>query len=364
MMERNFNLDAAAFSGSIDLAQEKLGGKALLASDEFFAEKENLLKPGRGVFIADKYTEFGKWMDGWETRRKRVPGYDWCIIKLGVPGVIRGVDIDTNNFLGNHPPYASIDGLCIDGDIADLADPAVLAESNQWVEILPRVPLKQGSQNIFAVASEQRWTHVRLNIYPDGGVARFRVYGEARPDWSRIRPDQLVDLVAIENGGTVVAANDMFFGSKDNLIMPGRGVNMGDGWETRRRRGPGHDWVVVRMGQPGIIKKIEVDTCHYKGNYPDVCWIEACNAPGANIDILNAHEFDWTEVLGKVKLKADNRHFFESELKNHGPWTHVRLSIAPDGGISRLRVHCTLAAGAAQKSAGKNAAQTAGATSR
>jgi allantoicase len=334
-MERNFNLDAAAFTGSIDLAQEKLGGKTLLASDDFFAEKENLLKPGRGIFIPDKYTERGKWMDGWESRRKRVPGYDWCIIKLGVPGVICGVDIDTNNFLGNHPPFASVDALCIDGDIPD---GAVLAESNEWVEILPRVALKQGSQNIFAIAGAQRWTHVRLNIYPDGGVARFRVYGEPAPDWSRLKPNELLDLAAIEHGGLVTAANDMFFGNKDNLIMPGRGVNMGDGWETRRRRGPGHDWVIVKLGQLGSLKKIEVDTCHYKGNYPDVCWIDATNAPGANIDILTWPDYEWTEILPKSKLKADHRHFYETEILNPGPWTHIRLNIAPDGGVSRLRV--------------------------
>lgn len=338
-MERNFNLDAAAFTGFIDLAQEKLGGKALLASDEFFAEKENLLKSGRGIFIPDKYTEQGKWMDGWETRRKRVPGYDWCIIKLGVPGVIRGVDIDTNNFLGNHPPYASIDALCIDDDIKDNA---VLAESNQWEEVLPRVALKQGSQNIFPVASEKRWTHIRLNIYPDGGVARLRVFGEVSRNWDTAKTDRQYDLVAIENGGAVVAANDMFFGSKDNLIMPGRGVNMGDGWETRRRRGPGSDWVIVRMGHPGLIEKIEVDTCHYKGNYPDVCWMDAAYAPGANIDILTWPDFEWTEILAKTKLKADNRHFYEKEILKSGPWTHIRLNIAPDGGISRLRVHGTI----------------------
>lgn len=337
-MERNFNFDAAAFTGWIDLAQEKLGGKALLASDEFFAEKENLLKPTRGIFIPDKYTEAGKWMDGWETRRKRVPGYDWCIIKLGVPGVIRGVDIDTNHFLGNHPPYASIDGICIEDEVKD---PAVLAEHGGWEEILPRVSLKQGSQNIFPVASEKRWTHVRLNIYPDGGVARFRVFGEVSKNWSKVKPGETYDLVAIENGGAVVAANDMFFGNKDNLIMPGRGVNMGDGWETRRRRGPGSDWVIVRMGQPGLLEKIEVDTCHYKGNYPDVCWIDATYAPGANIDILTWPDFQWTEVLPKQKLKADHRHFYEKEILQKGPWTHLRLNIAPDGGISRLRVHGT-----------------------
>jgi allantoicase len=232
-----------------------------------------------------------------------------------------------------------VDGLCSDEPITDHA---VLAESNKWVEILPRVALKQGSQNIFAVAGDQRWTHVRLNIYPDGGVARFRVFGEATPDWSHAKPDETFDLAAIENGGMVSAANDMFFGNKDNLIMPGRGVNMGDGWETRRRRGPGYDWVIVRLGHAGLIKKIEVDTCHYKGNYPDVCWMDGCYAPGANIDILTWPDFEWREILSKSKLKADNRHFFEKEIKQAGPWTHVRLNIAPDGGVSRLRVHGVL----------------------
>lgn len=338
-MERNFNLDAAAFTGSVDLAQEKLGGRALLASDEFFAEKENLLKPGRGVFIPDKYTEQGKWMDGWESRRKRVPGYDWCIIKLGVPGVVRGVDIDTNHFLGNHPPYASIDAICIDEEIKD---PSTLAQSTAWVEILPRVALKQSAQNIFPVANEKRWTHVRLNIYPDGGVARFRVFGEVSRNWANATPDTQYDLAAIENGAAVVAANDMFFGNKDNLIMPGRGVNMGDGWETRRRRGPGNDWVIVRLGHTGLIQKIEVDTCHYKGNYPDVCWIDATYAPGADIDILTWPDFNWTEIMLKTKLKADTQHFYEKEILTAGPWTHLRLNIAPDGGISRLRVHGTI----------------------
>ncbi len=170
-MERGSTFDAAVFTGLVDLAAEKLGGKVLLANDEFFAEKENLIKPGRGVWINDKYTENGKWMDGWETRRKRGPGYDWCIIKLGTAGTIGGVDIDTNHFLGNHPPYASMDALCLESDVADSQLP-----NEKWQEILPKSALKQGSQNIFAVADKRRWTHVRLNIYPDGGVARLKVY--------------------------------------------------------------------------------------------------------------------------------------------------------------------------------------------
>lgn len=335
-MERGFNLDAAVFTGFIDLAAEKFGGKVLSASDDFFAEKENLIKPGRGVFIIDKYTDKGKWMDGWETRRKRGPGYDWCILKLGAPGIIHGVDIDTNHFLGNHPPYASIEALYMEGD-----PPAEKLEKANWTEILPKSALKQGSQNIYAVTNPQPWTHLRLNIYPDGGVARLKVFGYVHRDWKNLPKNEDIDLAAAENGGLVVACNDMFFGNKNNMIMPGRGENMGDGWETRRRRDlPGHDWSVVKLAQPGLLKKIEVDTNHYKGNFPDACFIEGTYAPGQDIDTLNASSFPWTSILPQTKLQADHRHYFEKELQNDGPWTHIRLSIVPDGGISRFRVWC------------------------
>jgi allantoicase len=216
----------------IDLAAERVGGKALLASDEFFAEKENLLKSGRGIFIPDKYTDRGKWMDGWESRRKRAPGHDWCIIKLGLPGIVKAVDIDTNHFLGNHPPFASMDGANPAGGIPvdDLPNSATL-----WTEFLPKAALNPGSQNIFEIASTQRWTHIRLNIYPDGGVARLRIYGNVIPDWSNYKANDLVDLAAVENGGVVIGTSDMFFGSGQNMIMPGSAATMGDGWETKPR---------------------------------------------------------------------------------------------------------------------------------
>ncbi len=343
--ERGFNLDAAAFTGLVDLAAEIVGGKALLCTDDFFAEMQNMLKPGRGVWIDGKYTDKGKWMDGWESRRKRVPGYDWCIVKLGIPGVIRGVDIDTNNFLGNHPPYASIDALSADSD----ASGETLAKSGEWKEILPKVALKQGSQNIFAVSSEERFTHIRLNIYPDGGVARLKVYGDARPDFSKVKADEAIDLAAIEHGGIVVACNDMFFGNKDNMLLPGRAENMGGGWETRRRRDKGYDWAIVRLGQAGNLQKMEIDTNFYKGNYPDSAWVEGTYAPGELIDNLTWQNYKWEPVLPKTKLQADHRHYFEKEIGNKGPWTHLRLCIEPDGGISRFRVHGTLAASSGEK---------------
>ncbi|MBA2661717.1 MAG: allantoicase [Bradymonadaceae bacterium] len=329
----------ASFAGLVDLASERLGGKALATSDDFFAEKENLLKAGRGVFIADKYTDRGKWMDGWESRRKRVPGHDWCIIRLGVPGVVRGVDIDTNHFLGNHPPYASIEGCIVEGVNAD---EKVLSEQN-WTQILAKSPLNAGSQNLFTITAEQAFTHLRLNIYPDGGVARFRVYGDVVAQWRPVAGADLVDLVAVENGGRAVACSDMFFSNMQNLIMPGRSENMGDGWESRRRRGPGHDWVILALGHQGTIECIEVDTNHFKGNYPDRCSIEACYAPGQSIDALNWPQFDWQEILPQTKLEAHARRNFGTELTAHGPFTHVRLNIYPDGGVSRLRIHGRIA---------------------
>jgi allantoicase len=331
----NVLTDAAAFSGFVDLAAERVGGKALLASDEFFASKENLLKPGRGIFIPDKYTDRGKWMDGWESRRKRTPGHDWCIIKLGLAGIIKGVDIDTNHFLGNNPSYASIEA-CTADEKTSVA--TVTSKTMKWTEVLPKSPLRPGSQNLFSNSSAQRWTHVRLHIYPDGGVARLRVFGEVVPDWDRIKKHSVIDLAAVEHGGLAVAASDMFFGSKENLIMPGRAIHMGDGWETKRRRGPGYDWAIIKLGRSGRVKKIEVDTNHFKGNYPDSCSIDVCNEPNNIIDALTCHDVKWKEILRKTKLQAHKRHFFEKELKKSGPVTHVRLNIYPDGGVSRLRV--------------------------
>jgi len=329
---------AATFPGLVDLAAERLGGRAVWATDEFFAPKENLLKPGRGVFIPDKYTDHGKWMDGWETRRKRSPEFDWCIVQLGVPGIIGGLDIDTNHFLGNHPPYASVYAVCIDGDVSDeeLAGPNI-----PWTPLLERSPLKPGSQNLFAIHSPQRWTHLRLNIFPDGGVARFRVFGDVVPHWEQYRDDEVIDLVAVEHGGKVLDCSDMFFSPKENLIMPGRGINMGDGWETRRRRGPGYDWVVLQLGHVGEICKVEVDTAHFKGNYPDRCSLDACYSPQGRIYSLTTDSATWYPLMPEMKLQADTRHIFEEKLNAVGPVTHVRLNIFPDGGVSRLRLYGT-----------------------
>ncbi|WP_042150604.1 MULTISPECIES: allantoicase [unclassified Pseudoalteromonas] len=319
----------------IDMAQARLGGETLACSDDFFAEMENLIKPGRGIFIEEKFTDRGKWMDGWESRRSygRDNGreFDWCTIRLGVPGVIRGFDIDTNHFKGNAPQSVSVEACHCDGDIKDAV----------WTTILDQSTTDAHSQNLFPVNvdlenKEQVWTHVRLNMFPDGGVARFRVYGDPKLDPKNFVEGELIDLASIKNGARALLCSDMFFSDKNNLIMPGRGVNMGDGWETKRRRDPGPDWSIVKLAVPGDLQKLIVDTAHFKGNFPDTFSLEATNS--TDEEVLGG-TVEWQEVICKTKLYADREHLFISEINSgNNSFSHIRLNIFPDGGISRLRL--------------------------
>jgi allantoicase len=305
------------FRDYIDLASERLGASVRYATDDFFAEKENLLEPHKAVWKEHEYTDRGKWMDGWESRRKRTPGHDFAIVRLGAPGVVRGVVVDTSYFRGNYPESCSFEACALPPE-SDV-DALLAAE---WIEIVPRTPLKGDSENEIAVDAPYAVTHLRFHIYPDGGVARLRVHGEVVPDWHRLgglRSE--IDLAAVEHGGEVLGCSDMFFGPKHNLIMPGRAVNMSDGWETRRRRGPGHDWVDVKLACEGVVRRVEIDTAHFKGNYPDTCSIDP--------------------LLPRTKLQADTRHIFVDELNDAGPITQLRLNVYPDGGVSRLRVYGT-----------------------
>jgi len=338
----------ADFTRLIDLASERLGGRAVVTNDEFFAGKENLLKPERPVFIDGKFTDRGKWMDGWETRRCRAwdhPG-DWCIIRLGCPGVVRGVDVDTTHFKGNNPEACTI-------HVADVpAEPderTLTGLGIAWREVVKRGALKPDTSNLFDVNDDQRVTHLRLTIHPDGGVARLRVYGEVLPDIAGLRKvKQPIDLAAIQNGGMVIASSDMFFGHAHNINMPGRAANMGEGWETRRKRGPNLatacDWIIMRLGSRGIIQRVEIDTNHFKGNFPDSAMIEVIDVPrDVDVESLTGSGAAWRALLTKTNLRAHEQRVLEKELHAAGPCTHVRLSIYPDGGVSRLRLFGTLA---------------------
>ena len=308
----------------IQLEQPRLGSKVSYATDEFFAAKERLIEPAAPVFIDDKYDDHGKWMDGWESRRKRTPGHDHCVIRLGIPGVVHGVDIDTRFFTGNFPPHASIEACVSNDDVPN----------GGWSEILQKTELTGDAHNFLDIDGDSIVTHLRLNIYPDGGIARLRVFGEIRPDYSQI--SGVVDLLALEHGGRAIACSDEHYGSMHNLNVAGRGVNMGDGWETARRRGPGNDWVILALGHPGTIDKVEVDTAHFKGNYPDRVSIEA--ALFDSDEEASVANKKWRPLLPESKLEMDKQHEYESELESLGDLSHVRMSIYPDGGVSRLRV--------------------------
>lgn len=310
-----------------DLAAESLGGAVLWANDEFFAEKENLLRPTPAVWKEDLYTDRGKWMDGWETRRRRTMGHDWCIVRLGVTGLVRKILVDTAFFRGNFPESCSVEGCVAASD----ATVEWLETHAHWHEIVPQSLLRGDSKNWFDVDDRRRFTHVRFHIYPDGGVARLRVYGEPLADPDDLAREGLVDLASMLAGATTMAQSDMFFGLSQNMLKPGRGKNMGDGWETRRRRGPGHDWAVVQLAAEGVVERVEVDTHHFKGNYPDRFSLEVHSGspeePSVPADV---------PLVAERKLMAHTRHFVDVEDAPAG--THAVLRIYPDGGVSRFRM--------------------------
>lgn len=310
-----------------DLASEAVGGAVLFRTDDFFAEADNLLRVAEPIWREDAFTDRGKWMDGWESRRRRAPGHDWCHIRLGVPGRVRRIIANTTYFRGNYPESCSIEGCVAPAD----ATTEFLEEEAAWREIVPRTGLEGHSENTFEVDDRRRFTHLRFHIYPDGGVARLRVYGEPIPDPAELDRQGRVDLASMLTGASTLAQSDMFFGRAQNLLKPTRGVNMGDGWETRRRRGPGHDWVVIRLAGEGLIEEVEVDTTHFKGNYPDRFTLEGMVERPVNPPAPAP------VVVGETRLMAHTRHRFDVE--DPRPAKYAILRIYPDGGVSRLRLY-------------------------
>ena len=310
----------------VNLALPELGGAILGVSDEFFAPAKRMLSAEDPVFIPDRFDGHGKWMDGWESRRKRTAGHDYCVIRI-CPGVIRTVEIDTSFFTGNYPPAAMLEACTAE------IEPD---ESTRWTELVPKTMLEGDSRRVFTVSDENTWSFIRLNIYPDGGVARLRVYGEPSTDAVSIDRDQWVDLVSSLAGGTALECNNMHFGDMSNLLSNQPVANMGDGWETRRRRDPGNDWVILKLGQSGRVCRVEVDTAFFRGNYPARCSLKGGN-PNAGSD-LAAESANWDEILPKLALGPDQLHIFELQLRDVGNVTHVRFDIYPDGGVARLRL--------------------------
>jgi allantoicase len=329
--------------GTINLASARLGAVGLSSTDEFFAPLERMLKDEPAEFIPGLYDDNGKWMDGWESRRKRVPGHDHAVIRLAMPGRIFGFDIDTSHFTGNYPPHASIEAALLESGDPD--------DATEWTEILAKTPLGSSQHNFKAIDDPQQsqkvWTHLRLHIYPDGGVARLRVFGAAHFDWSKVGAGEEVDLAYVFHGAQALAWSDAHYGAPERMLGPGRGVNMGDGWETARRRGPGHDWAILKLGHAGRIQRIVVDTAHFKGNFPDTCELFGAYLPDQAGDLGEseiAASADWQPILARTKLAADHVHEFTGDsIQSSEPVTHVRFNIHPDGGVSRLRLFGTKA---------------------
>ncbi|PSH68889.1 allantoicase [Phyllobacterium brassicacearum] len=323
---------------SINLASAGLGARPLFATDEFFAPLERMLNDAPAVFYPEKFDDHGKWMDGWETRRRRSNGHDYAIIQFAAPGTIAGFDVDTAHFTGNYPPACRIDA-CNSTSEPD--------ETTKWTEVLGLSQLGPSAHHFFTCASNDVWTHVRLHIHPDGGVARLRVYGQPSLDTSTIN-GSAVDLASSLLGGRIVAMSNAHYGHQ-RLLAPGRGVNMGDGWETRRRREPGNDWIIVKLAARGTIESAIVDTAHFKGNYPDACSIQVADLgdAGESLDeLVVASSMFWEEILPQQKLVADTIHEYgQNQIRQNGAVTHARFNIYPDGGVSRVRLFGKIARG-------------------
>mmetsp|Transcript_5011 Transcript_5011/g.12485 ORF Transcript_5011/g.12485 Transcript_5011/m.12485 type:complete len:359 (+) Transcript_5011:117-1193(+) len=342
--------DASEVRLLTNLADSRLGARVLAVSDEWFAKAENLLKSERSIFIPDKYTEFGKWMDGWESRRHN-PDHDWCVIRLAHRGNITAFNVDSSHFTGNHAPFVAVDAI----DMPTLADDAwkdgACPSGVEWREVLPKVSIRPGyrkedarngyeddAEHFFQVSEDlvgQCFTHIRFRIYPDGGIARLRVLGKVAPDWSLFKKGDEFDHIAVLNGGRSVWCSDMFFSHMSNLLLPGEGRNMGDGWETKRSRVPDHtDSVIILLGRPcAELTKCIVDTTHFKGNFPESFTLEGAHCATE----IPSETTQWFSLIERTKLGPNAHHDFPLKRTDEAV-THVRLTIIPDGGVMRLRL--------------------------
>ena len=315
-------------NGLVDLAQSRLGTKIVYKTDEFFGPAKRIICPWSPVFKEGVFDSHGKWMDGWETRRKRSKGHDFLILKLGRPGIVHKVDIDTSYFNGNQPSQVSLQACFSKKETPN--------KNSKWITILNKKSTKPNSHHFFDIKNKSIFTHIKLNIFPDGGVARLRIYGSmlTRKKFGK----KIINLTSILNGATPIACNNEHFGRAENILAPGSGKNMGDGWETRRSRGKNFDWLILKCATQGKIGKIQIDTHHFKGNFPDKCSLQAAYINGkiSSKNIVNNSK-KWKFLLNKVKLHANRKHNFKNKLMKSNKINYIRINIYPDGGISRIR---------------------------
>lgn len=332
-MIRKRSIPSEEFLGSerayVNLADARLGATVMEASDEWYAPASRMLNPKAANYYYHDDEGF-RWVDGWETSRRRKAGNEWCVIKLGRPGRITAVGFDTSFYTGNYPLAASVQACKVraDGDIQDA----------EWVELVPPTELSGDTQRLVPVGAGECFTHVRLNIFPDGGLARFRVFGLIQP-LSADGSSAQCDLAALENGGRIVGCSDTHFGAVRAMIAPGPAVEWGKGWETRRLRKPGHDWAVIALAAPGTLDRILVDTTYYTGNFPAAFSLQGARLENTSDEVALNQAMYWPELVGRTELKGGCQNAVElSAALRETLVTHVRLNIYPDGGVTRLRL--------------------------
>ena len=316
-------------NGLIDLAQPRLGTKVLFKTDDFFASANRIISPMDPIFKTGVFDTHGKWMDGWESRRKRTEGHDYIILKLGKPGKIKKVDVDTSHFNGNQPAMVSIEG-------ANSSSHKI--NHLKWQTLLSKKKTKANSHHYFTVNSKKVFTHIKFNIFPDGGVARLKLYGSIAK--SEKLKNKKLNLASLLDGASVIACNNEHFGKAENILAPGKAKNMGDGWETRRRRGKGFDWLILNSLNGKEINKIEISTHHFKGNFPSYCSLQAAFLPTSknSKQIVNS-SVKWKYLLKDAKLSANKTHIFKNNLMKKDKINFIKINIFPDGGISRFRIY-------------------------
>ena len=308
----------------INLASPILGTKIYSYSDQFFGAASRMLNENLPIFKENVYDKHGKWMDGWETRRKRIEGNDFCIIKLGKAGKVSVVEIDTSFFNGNQPEYASLD-VCFSNN-----------NKFKWKNILKKKKLKPNAIHKFKISKSYPINFAKLNIFPDGGVARLKLLGDLSLNLKKT--NKSIDLGSVLNGAKIVACSDEHFGKAENIIAPGKSINMGNGWETKRRRGKGYDWIIVKLAKTGTIEKFNIQTHHFKGNYPAYFSIQGSQLKN-NIStntIVNLST-KWRTVIPITYLKPHHQLIIPNK-NNKQKFNFIKLNIYPDGGISRLRI--------------------------
>ena len=316
---------------AIDLANPMLGTKIINFSDEFFAPASRIINPLPAIFKENAFDNHGKWMDGWETRRRRSDGNDYLIIKLGKPGKIQLVDIDTTYFNGNQPEYAQLEGCFSKNN---------KLKNIKWIKITNKSKIKPNHNNILKSKSSKTFNFVRLNIYPDGGVARLRLLGNIDLLLQKISNKNIIDLASVINGSQVVACSDEHFGNANNILLPGKSKNMGNGWETRRRRGRGYDWILLKLGLSGYPISFEINTHYFKGNYPDFFSVQAINhKKNISINSIIKNSKKWQTIIANTKLKPDSSLKIKIPKKFYKKYNYIKLNIYPDGGISRFRIY-------------------------